>query len=66
MNGSQPKSNVYISSLPNMDIDDINLRAKRAVSIIEMLKLALPSFTIIIALLYLYFGLHQLLQLPTC
>lgn len=66
MNGSQPKSNVYISSLPNMDIDDINLRAKRAVSIIEMLKLALASFTIIIALLYLYFGLHQLLQLPTC
>lgn len=66
MNGSQPKSNVYISSLPNMDIDDINLRAKRAVSIIEMLKLALASFTIIIAPLYLYFGLHQLLQLPTC
>lgn len=66
MNGSQPKSNVYISSLPNMDIDDINLRAKRAVSIIEMLKLALASFTIIIALLYLYFGLHQLLQLPKC
>lgn len=66
MNGSQPKSNVYISSLPNMDIDDINLRAKRAVSIIELLKLALASFTIIIALLYLYFGLHQLLQLPTC
>lgn len=64
MNGSQPKSNVYISSLPN--VDDINLRAKRAVSIIEMLKLALASFTIIIALLYLYFGLHQLLQLPTC
>lgn len=66
MNGSQPKSNMYISSLPNMDIDDTNLRAKRAVSIIEMLKLALASFTIIIALLYLYFGLHQLLQLPTC
>lgn len=51
MIGSQPKSNMYISSLPKMDIDETNLRAKRAVSIIETLKLALASFTIIIALL---------------